>query len=196
MLRIIQLEVLERKLSNVCELVQVYSERDLSFPDRVEAWCVEIETELQNNRLPAASTVAALKSTLISVQDGAFPSNITITGQSTRRKRQRLMAAEALRQVVEVVQNAIQNDRARLGEAEQVATHLVAVARANGMLVDENAVLDWKPKDVRALIAVLRSTKSTLQGIVQLEGLAGPEDAVIVLHRMLAFGRQRSKSLN
>ena len=187
MLRIIQLEALERKLAEASHLVECYREGGSSFDNDVEKWSRSIEAELQNNRLPAASVVAGLRSTIISVQEGALPPNLEIAGRSTRRKRRRAMAAETLRRIVEVVQDAIQGDRARIDEAERIAAHILAIARANGIVAVERPSHKWNTDDVHQLIQALKSNSATVQGAVHLEGLTGPADAVIVLDRVLGY---------
>lgn len=188
MLRIVQLEALERSLARSSEIALAYERGEPTFPQRLETWLLELETLLQNVRLPAASSMASLKSTLTSARDGAFPAHITVLGRPTKRKRVRIVAAEALRAAVELVQHTVEPERARFREAERIAAQLVAVARANGVLRSGDGAADLSSIDVQTLAAAFRSSESTAQAMAQLEGLAGPADAVIVLDRVLAYG--------
>jgi hypothetical protein len=185
MLRIVQLEEIEQKLLEVPALVEGCENHD--FTGSVEYWLREVDEILQRNRLAVAGKIAGLRGILLSVRKGALAQGIEITGRSTLRKRLTATALDAINRTANIVDASIQGDRVRINEAERIALQLVSVSRACGLIEGDGANQDG-PAYARHLIMAMKSTKATIQGVIQLEGLVGTSDAIILIDRSLNYG--------
>lgn len=187
MLRLLQLEEIERKLFEVSTLIDGYENRNPTFVDDVEKWLKNIDEVLQKNRLAIAGNIAGLRGTLLSVRNGASYQDIETIGRSTRRKLLAATAIDIVNRAVNIVNTSIQGDRIRVNEAERIALQVISVARICGLIKDNTTMPDG-PVFAQNLITSMKSTEATVQGVVQLEGLLGRSDVIIVIDRLLNYG--------
>jgi hypothetical protein len=171
------LETVERRLAEVTALVDMQEEQAERFPREVGAWLRQLEDELEKIGI-GSSEVAGLRSRLVSAARGLLPSD----GVSRRRVTQ-ATAATVLEQAQRHASLQLVPIAERRREAESMATRLIAVARAKGM-IDQ---IDGRPRDeaLRLVLGQLRADPDTANGAVHLEGLLGPFDVLIVLDRAL-----------
>ena len=180
MLRCLQLEEIERQLLELPGMVDSYERHDSVFPSRLVTWLVDLERIFQQNRLPAAGAIAAKRAMVLSAGRGVVPEGIAVQGRVTRRKLMDAAAIHALRSAAELAASSIETDRDRHRQAREMIGRLVALAMAkqlhgfgpqNGGCSDDdrwNSV--WNDPDTQG-------------GAVQLQGLVGHTDALILLNR-------------
>lgn len=192
MLRILQLEEIERKLIEVTALIESYKNHDPTFSDSVESWLEEVKSILERNRLATAGDIAALRGILLSVHNGTLPKDITITGRSTQRKRLAATAIDIINRAVNIVGTTIQADRSRISDAERTALHLISVSEACG-LIKEDRDTGEGAEIAQALFRSMKLKEETVQGAFQLEALIGQSDAMIMIDRVLSFGLDQTK---
>jgi hypothetical protein len=117
---------------------------------------------------------------------GVIPPGIVFHGKPTSRKIRVATALYAIHQVGDLVANATKDDSARVAEAERLGLQLVAVAKSNGFIL----VLPNDPnrsEAVKKLWESIAADANLAPGVVRMEGLVGPNDALIVLdHAIVA----------
>lgn len=182
MLTCMQLEELESRLLDVTDLADRYQRNEATFCDSTVGWLSAVETALKHNRLPAAGTVAALRTTVLGAMRGLVPAGVQVQGRATPRKLRQAAAIHALRQAASIVEHTIEPDRQRYREAENVARHLVVAGRAK-VLPGFGEGAEQFGDDLRWL--ALQTDPDTRQAAVQLEGLAGRTNALVLLSRAL-----------
>ena len=185
MLNIVNLEEIQSILLFIPALVDLQQERDANFVKEVKNWLKKMEKVLENNRIPAAGNVATLRGTLISAERGIIPVGIELHGKPTGRKIKEATAADVLRHVGEIVSNVIHQDRERVAEAKRLGRQLVALARTKG-LIHELPSGEQYTEMLKALWRTLASDPDISPGTTNLEGLVGPNDALIIIDRTIA----------
>ena len=185
MLRIVNLEEIERLLLEVPALIDRLETRSPSFTDDVRNWLKSAEQALQNNRIAVASTVASLRGQLTSVKDGFVPPEVEILGRPTRRKILTAVSTSALRQASEAVLDITQPDRLRIAEAERICRQIVAHAKVRN-LIPEGAPSNVELAEyLRGVWHQLKSDPDLSQLTTHLVGLLGSHDVLIVLDRTI-----------
>ena len=185
MLNIVNLEEIQSILLFIPALVDLQQERDANFVKEVKNWLKKMEKVLENNRILAAGNVATLRGTLISAERGIIPVGIELHGKPTGRKIKEATAADVLRHVGEIVSNVIHQDRERVAEAKRLGRQLVALARTKG-LIHELPSGEQYTEMLKALWRTLASDPDISPGTTNLEGLVGPNDALIIIDRTIA----------
>ena len=184
MLRIVNLEEIQGMLLRIPGLVDLQDRRDPDFVQDVKQWLSKLEEVLDNNRIPVAGNVAALRALLISAERGVIPAGVEFHGRSTRRKIQEAAAAYVLRQTGDLVSSVIQKDHERVAEAERLTRQLVVLAKAKG-LIQELSSGDNFTDMVKAIWRTLSADPELSPGTANVEGLIGPHDALITLDRTI-----------
>lgn len=184
MLRIVNLEEFHRLLLLVPALVDDLESRSADAPGGVRAWLVAVEGALENNRMPLAGSIAALRARLDSASKGAVPDGVVIAGSVSRRKVRYAVAAEVLKDAVDTVTAELESDDGRIDEADRLARQLVVAAQLKGMVNGAPAVAD-RADAIQALWAAVLAEPEIGAGAVHLLSLVGPNDAVIVLDRAI-----------
>lgn len=180
MLKYLQLEEIEGQLLEVPGIVDSYEKHNSDFRSRLIAWLVDLERAFQQNRLPIAGTIAAKRAMVISAGRGVVPEGITVQGRMTRRKLEDATAIHVLRSVAELAANSIETDRDRLRQAQEMVKRLVALAVAkqlHGFGSRDHDCSDtqrWK---------LVWNTPDIQGGAIQLQGLVGHTDALILLNQ-------------
>lgn len=186
MLRIVNLEEIQDMLLHIPTLVDLQEQRDPNFVIDTKKWLAELEKVLTNNRLTSAGIVAALRGELISAERGVIPAGIELKGRVTRRKIREATAAHLIRQTSELVTNIIQRDQERFAEGERLIRQLVSIAKAKG-LIQELLTNDSSTEALRSIWKALLTDPDLSAGVVNVEGLVGPYDSLIILKRIVNY---------
>lgn len=190
MLRIVNLEEIQGMLLRIPGLVDLQDRRDPDFVQDVKEWLSKLEKVLENNRLPAAGNVAALRALLISAEQGVIPTGVEFHGRTTGRKIREAAAAYVLRHTGDLVSSVIQKDRERVAEAERMTRQLVALAKAKGF-IQELPSGDNFTDMLKSVWRTLSADQELSPGTVNVEGLIGPHDALVVLDRIITSDTPR-----
>lgn len=190
MLRIVNLEEIEGLLRDVPALIDRIERNDVHAFEGVRRWLVEVEAALKNNRMPAVSLVASLRSQLVAADLGEVPSGVRIEGRITRRKVARAAMGVVTRGAVDIVMQAIAQDRSRVDEAERMCRQLVARDASDdapGGSADSSESYTarlrrkWKEFGQQGELAA---------ATIHIEGLVGPHDALLLLDRCVSANRR------
>lgn len=184
MLRFVNLTEIQNMLLKVSELTDLQDLRDFSYVTKTKRWLSDLEKILENNRMIQAGEIAALRGAIISAENGIFQNGAEFTSKPTKRKMVEAATASAIHQTSSLVAQVIQADITRFNEAEQTVRQLVAIAKAKGLLLKipnngnhtETLTFIWRTIAQDADIA---------PGAVNVEGMVGPYDALILLDRIL-----------
>lgn len=187
MLRITNLEEIQSLLLRIQYLVDLQERRDSDFVHEVKEWLSKLEKVIDNNRMPVAGNVAALRGLLISAERGVIPAGVEFHGRSTRRKIRDAAAAYVLRETGDLVSSVIQKDHERVAEAERLSQQLVAIAKAKGLIQERPSGENFTDM-LKAIWRTLSDDSELSPGTINLEGLVGPNDALIVLDRTITSG--------
>lgn len=184
MLRIVNLEEMQNMLLRIPGLVDLQEQRDSDFVQDVKQWLSKLEKVLESNRLPAAGNVAALRAMLISAEQGVIPAGVEFHGRATGRKIRDAAAAYVLRHAGDIVSSVIQKDHDRVADAERMTRQLVSLAKAKG-LIQELPSGENFTDILKAIWRKLSADPDISPGTINVEGLIGPHDALVVLDRIL-----------
>ena len=184
MLRIVNLEEITNILLCVPSLINLQENKDTNFIPEAKRWLLELEKILERNKIPAAGTVASLRSVLISSERGAIPVNIEFQSRATGRKIREATAAYVIRQANDIVSNLIRKDQERISEAERITRQLISMTKVKG-LIREHPHQENFAERLRAIWRMMSADQSLSQGTQSVEGLIGPNDALIILDRSI-----------
>lgn len=184
MLRIVNLEEIQNMLLRVSALVELSEHHDLNFVSSVKNWLIDLEKVLNHNHLSVAATIATLRGTLISAENGAIPVGIEFKGRATKRRVREATASQSIRQAVDFVMTTIKKDVERVTEAERITRQLVSIAKSKG-LIKEIPAGDNFTGMLKAIWQTMSADQVLSQGIVSVEGLVGPNDALVILDRTI-----------
>jgi hypothetical protein len=185
MLRIVNIEEIERLLLQLPALVQQQEQRSINFASSAGAWLSALEKVFTANRLYQAGYIASLRSGLVAAEQGEVPAGLEFRGRLTHSRVLNAVASQALHRAVEVASTLIAENQPRLGEAERIAQQLVAVAFSRELIMAR----DKRMNDTQYLLSFKSQLVSSpdLENVVtHLEGLVGPYDTLILLDRALA----------
>lgn len=184
MLRIVNLEEIQNLLLRIPLLVDMQEKKDTNFALEVKRWLAGVERVLENNRLAIAGRIATLRAELISAEIGILPKGIVAHGRLTPRKIRDATAAAELREAGELILSHIEQDKARIAEAERLCRQLMAIAKAKGIPSTLPGITDHTEM-LKALWHLLRNDSDIAPGTVNMEGLVGLNDALVILDRTL-----------
>ncbi len=184
MLCIVNLEEIQNLLLRVPCIVELSEQRDINFVPETKKWLTQLECTLKNNQLPASANIASLRGNIISAEQGNIPMGICFEGRATKRKIKNATANQSINQAVDIITASTQKDVERVNEAERIARQLVSIAKSKGLITELpqgknfSAILQhiWKKMSADQVLS---------QGVVSVEGLVGPNDALLVLDRTI-----------
>lgn len=181
LLRLLQAEELDGLLLRVSDVLATSQDGGELFESATRSWLGDVETALQNNRMPLAARVASAGASLRISLHAAGRS----AGGSPRRPSRKDKAAgcvRAIEQVVSELSAALAETHGRLIEAELACRRVIAIAQHKGLVgtVDPNS-----PDRLQRLMAVFRADQDVSAGVVQMTALVGTQDSLIVLSRRL-----------
>lgn len=175
MFRLHHLEAIMACLDGVSALVDLQSQRSSAFPQRTTDWLRRTEDVLREARDPGAAGIAALRSRLVSMQQG--------TGKARRSHKATMAAAsDVVIDAEAILRGVVAAPRATLAEADALALQVASVARVKGLIEHAQQAPSHQTR-VAALQASLKQDADTMGAMVRLEGLVGPFDVAIILDR-------------
>lgn len=180
MLKCLQLEEIERQLLEVPGMVDSYERHNSDFGSRLVTWLVDLENAFHQNRLPVAGVIAAKRAMVLSAGRGVIPEGIVVQGRVTRRKLKDAAAIHALRSAAGLAASSIESDRDRYRQAREMVYRLVALAVAKKL--HGFGSRDHHCSDTDRWNSVW-NTPETQGGAIQLQGLVGHTDALILLNQ-------------
>lgn len=185
MLRIVNIEEIEGLLRRIPPLIDRMEQRDTDFVGSVRRWLTSLEQALENNRMPTAGEIAALRGVVASADRGMIPEGIKLSGRLTNRKLREVVAGDVVRRATTIASDVIRNDRARVDESDRIVRQMLAIARAKGLIPTSNNG-PGSPEVLKGMWQTLRADSDTAAGAVNTEALIGPHDAIILLDRAIA----------
>jgi len=192
MLRLLQVEEIERLLLELPALVRLQERRSTDFPPRAAAWLASLEEVLSANRLYQAGLVAGIRSNLTLADQGQIPGGLEYRGRPTRTRVMASAASVALQRSADVVVGVIGDNRPRIGEGERVAQQVIAALRSHGLPVRPDGMAN--ETYLRTLRTTLSQNADLENVLVHLEGLVGPQDALVLLDRAIAASEPPSEA--
>jgi hypothetical protein len=184
MLRIVNLEEIQNLLLRVPNIIELSEQHDPAFVPSTKKWLTELENALKNNNLPVSANIASLRGNLISTDQGNIPVGISIKGNITKRKLREATATQSITQAVDIVSGIIQKDAERVAEAQRITRQLVAIAKSKGLIKEIPHGKNFSDM-LKAVWKAMSTDQVLAQGVVSVEGLVGPNDALLVLDRTL-----------
>ena len=185
MLRIMQVEEIAGLLLLLPNLVEQQQRRSTDFAPQARAWLNSLEEVFAASRLYQTGSIAMLRSGLIAAEQGQVPTGLQFRGRPTRSRVLNAAASEALQRAVNVASTLIAENQPRLAEAERVAHQIVTAAVSRGLTTGRAEGVS-NTEYLRMLWRKLMTSPDLENGVVHLEGLVGPYDALILIDRALA----------
>lgn len=185
MLRIINIEEIENILSNISGLIDLHQQRDSNFDEKVKAWLSMLEKALESNRIMQVGEVATLRGIILSAENGIIPPEINIHGRMSKRKIVEAATIFSLRQASTLLSDFLQKEIDRISDAERMMRQLIALAKAKGIisqLPNENN----HSEELKLIWRTLSDDQEIAPGTINVEGLVGPHDALIILDRIIS----------
>jgi hypothetical protein len=186
MLRIVHIDEITDLLLKIPELVRLQEKRDADFIGKVRSWLISLEEAFVAGRLYQGGKIAALRSTLVAVDQGQVPTGIAFRGRPSHSRMLNAVAAEALQNASEVASTLISENRPRLLEAERVALQIITTALSRGLLPPRDSGLT-NTEYLRMIRTSFAKTVDLENAAVHLEGLVGSHDALIFFDRALSL---------
>lgn len=189
MLRIVNIEEIQNMMAGISGLVDMQEGHDPLFHEKVKMWLAKLEKVLESNRIMQTGEVASLRGLIISAENGIVPPGIEILGRSSKRKIVEAAITFSLRQCGSLVSNIIQKEVDRISDAEHVMRQLLALARAKG-LIQQIPDGNDHTEELKYIWHTLSDDPEIAPGTINVEGLVGPHDALIILDRIIASDLQ------
>jgi len=184
MLRIASAEEIGSLLLELPALFRLEEQRSADFPERAREWLGSLEQALSANRLYQAGLIAALRSGITGAEQGQLPPDLRFRGPPTRRRAVTAMASRALQGAAEIASTIMAENGARFGDAERVANQIVATARSRDVLPAREPA-ESNSRYLRGVRDAVASAPDLESAMTHLEGLVGPQDALVCLDRAL-----------
>jgi hypothetical protein len=185
MLRIVNIEELRQMLNSLSGLVDLQQRRDSSFDEKTKTWLAKLEKILESNRLMQVGEVAVLRGLILAAENGIIPPGVEIPARPNKRKIVEGAVTFSLRQASSIVSSFLQKEIERISDAERMMRQLIAMAKAKGLIQQ----LPNGNDHTEALSFIWRSLSNDQElapGTINVEGLVGPHDALIILDRIIA----------
>ncbi|MCU7843321.1 MAG: hypothetical protein KZQ93_05730 [Candidatus Thiodiazotropha sp. (ex Monitilora ramsayi)] len=189
MLRIVNIEEIQNMLGSISGLINLQQKNDLNFDEKAKLWLSTLEKILESNRIMQVGEVATLRGLVLSAENGIIPPGIEMHGRSSKRKIVEAAITFSLRQASSLVSDFLQKEVDRVSDAERMMRQLIAMAKAKGLIQkipngnDHTEVLKF-------IWRTLSADPEIAPGTINVEGLVGPHDALIVLDRIIASDLQ------
>lgn len=181
MLPLLHLEILQKRLRSIPELVDSQQKRLYTFPEEVLDWLKQAETELENAHLHVVSEIASLRSRLLVTLHG---SEDGVGHGATQRKRRESVASSVLQEAQQIITRAIDPKIEQIREAEGLAMSVAAVARAKGVIQQASEIASHQ-EALQFVHGAMSQDPDTGAAIVHITGLLGAIEVLIVLDRAI-----------
>lgn len=184
MLRLPQLEELQRIMLEIPDLVRMQDLRAFDFAPRVLAWLQSLEKPLTATRQHQAGAIAALRSGLVAIDHGHLPSDLQLRVRATRSRVMAAAASQALQKAIQLVSPLVEDNAARFDEGAKLAQQIVALAAALGLMPRRDSSMTTQ-QYLGQIRAQLKQRGDLESGMVRLEGTVGSYDALALIDRAL-----------
>ena len=184
MLRLMHVDEINELLLRLPMLVQAQEQRSPTFPGDAKAWLKSLEAAFSASRLYQAGSVAALRSGFVAAEHGQVPQGLEFRGRATRTRVVNAAASQALHRAADLAAGVVSDNQPRFAEAERLAAQIVAAAWSR-QLIAAREDGDSNSQCLAALRHSLTSHSDLENGLIHLEGLVGPHDALVFLDRAL-----------
>lgn len=184
MLGIAHIEEITDLVLHVRTLIQLQEARSNQFAPSVAAWLKSLEGSLAQARLPQSSLVAALRSNLIAAQHGQIPRDIELSGRQTRARIIAATAAHVLDGATGVASSVLIENQKRLDDATRIAYQIIAIATSKGAVPARDSYTNTN-QYLSHVRSALEGIDECEPGLVHLDALVGPYDALVTLDRAM-----------
>jgi hypothetical protein len=134
--------------------------------------------------MPVSGNIASLRSELISAERGVIPEGLEFHGRVSIRKIKDATAANLIKKASELVSIAIRKDQERVTEAERITQQLVTLSKTKG-IIKEIPRGEHLTEKLKAIWKDISADPDLSAGTVNLTGLIGVNDALIILDRTI-----------
>ena len=191
-MQIASFEEIRGILLRLPEIVDRLEAKDPRFSDHVKIWLEDLETALANNRLSQASSVAALRSNLISAERGYHKGSVEMGGRRTARRLKEAAAIDSLRGADAIAADLLRGYASKIAEGEKLALQLVALSDQKGILQKFSSIENHTTM-LTAIWSAMSEDPDLAAGTTALKGLVGFRDALILVDRMIPLLKSRSE---
>jgi hypothetical protein len=188
MLRIVNIEEIQNYLLQVPELINSVEKQETEFISNLKNWLSGLEKVLHNNNMSETGNIASYRGILISASRGCIPNEITFYNRLSKRKIIESTATFIIQQSSNLVSTIIQKDKDRFFEAERFTQQLVTIAKTKG-LIKEPLNGNYDTDLLKHIWKSMSSDKDLSPGVINIEGLIGPYDALIILNRVITSNK-------
>lgn len=186
MLRLLNIEELERVLSKLPGLIRLFEKKESSFFSSVKDWLAQLEKVLDSNRVPACSDIALLRGHLISVERGLLPQGIEFSNHKTHRKVMDAFAVETLKKANEQISSLLNGSLVQINEAERYIRQIAPLAERKGLLNPS----EGSPRDRTSYLQEtwqrLLADPDLANVCLHIKGLISSQDILILLDRAIS----------
>ena len=183
-LNVAQYEEIASLLRQVPRLVDRLEARRSSFAEDVLEWLRQVETTLENNRIPAVSQIASCRATLIGAARGVRAKEVVFVGRATPRKMHDATASMVLERGNELLHAVIAERQAVFQEAERITRQIMTIAEAKGFI---RACNGGRPHQafITCLQQSIAEDRDLVNAYSHLVALVGKTDVLIFIDRAL-----------
>lgn len=186
MLRYVNLIEIQNMLLQISELTNLQDLRDFSYVAKTKRWLSDLEKILENNHMVEAGEIASLRGKIVSAENGIFHDGVEFLNKPTKRKMVEAATSAALQDASKLIVNAINEELSRFREAERVVRQLISIGKAKGLLANF-ASNGNHTEALKFIWRTLAQDADISPGVVTVEGMVGPYDALILLDRLLSM---------
>jgi hypothetical protein len=184
LLHIVNLEEIQGMLLLLPSIVDLQENKDPNFVNSAKKWLSDLEKVLYNNKISISGNIASLRSELISAERGVIPEGIKFHGRINNRKIKDAAAANLIKKAGDLVSDTIHKDQERVTEAERITQQLVTLSKTKG-IIKEIPHGEYFTEKLKAIWNNISADPDLSAGIVNLTGLIGVNDALIILDRTI-----------
>lgn len=178
MLQLRQYEEMTELLLTLTEKVMPYHEvKDPRFADAAEEWLGDLEQALSNNRMVQSAQLAVSRAQVRGLRRPG-----SRAGQRPRRAERDAAIVAAIRASTDLLGETLEPEHARFAEADALARNVLIVAQHKGILPADRLA---DTQRLRWLHDSLARDSDVGAGIVKIDALVGPTDALVILGRRL-----------
>ena len=185
MLRIVNIEEIQRMLNSVSGLVDVQQRHDSTFDEKVKMWLTKLEKILESNRIMFAGEIASQRATILAAENGILPPGMEMYSGIGKRKIVQATATLSLRNASRMVTDYLRKEVDRVADAERMMRQIIAMAKAKG-LITAMPIGNNRTEALKSIWRNLAADAELVPGTINVEGLVGPHDALIILDRIMA----------
>ena len=188
-MNIVQVGELERLLLEVPGLVDLLERRQAQFSHSVLEWLKRVEKVLESHHQAKVSEISMCRASIVQASRGEISKEIAFTGRPTPRKLKDAVGKQALHTAESVLNTLTQERKDTFTEAERLASQLIAIADAKGLLANLPDKLD-NTALLNIISQRIAGDSDLAGGLAQLKGLVGRYDYLVFLDRARPLPQQ------